>query len=328
MTNHDERQSVASIYDASRRDLKRAEKTYLRVVKKIVRPEVAEPYFTSRVKDRRSLIRKLAKDQGGSLRGWAEITDKVGVRVVCSTKRERKAVARALERHQWASCVREDKEAGTQKLEYTGIHVTVHDGDQVDSLGEPILCEIQVRTRAQDAWSVVSHKLTYKGLVKLPRRAKRVVWRLSVLPEIFDDEIHRMFKKRESMAEFRMAKALEYLDERYGEVLGEPGAGPGDLDIMSVLWKAYSAEEQASFQDLIEKYLSDNVQIPGEIRAHQPGVEGYMESRDWLSTQPEVIAILERGTNSEYMLAEAVAGTDLSDSIEKVCNSYGIYLPA
>ena len=323
----DARQSVAAIYDASEQALKDACADYKRAVVEIVGPVAGEHYVTTRVKTRRSLIRKLAKNGAGSLRGWSEITDKVGVRVICSTKRERKAAARALELHSWASCRREDKKAGTQKLEYTGIHVTVHGGEHLDSLGGPILCEIQVRTRAQDAWSVVSHKLTYKGFIKLPRGARRVVWRLSVLAEMFDDDIQRMFKKRESMPAFEMARALEYLDERYGQVLGEPGAGPGDLDIISVLWEAYTPEERASFSRLIETYLADHVDIPDQIRAHLPGAVGYMENRDWLSTQPEVLAILERACTNEHLLAAAVAGTELSDSVQKVCSSYGIYLP-
>lgn len=321
------RRSVASIYDASEEALKSACADYRRIVREVVKPVAGDHYVTSRIKTRRSLIRKLAKDGSSSMRSWSEITDKVGVRVICSTKRERKAAARALENHGWSSCTREDKRAGTRKLEYTGIHVTVHDRAHVDALGEPILCEVQVRTRAQDAWSVVSHRLTYKGLIKLPRGARRVVWRLSVLPEMFDDDIQRLFKKRESMPAFEMARALEYLDERYGAILGEPGAGPADLDIMAVLWSAYTPEDRASFSDLIEHYLADHAEICDQIRAHQPGAVGYMESRDWLSTQPEVLAILERGTNSEHSLAAAVVGTELSDSVEKVCAAYGIYLP-
>lgn len=327
MTGDEARQSVASVYDASEEALIAACNDYERLVSEIVKPVAGEHYVTSRVKTRRSLIRKLAKDGSGSLRGWGEITDKVGVRVICSTKRERKAAAQALEGFAWASCTREDKKAGTKKLEYTGIHITVHDGQRLDSLGGPILCEIQVRTRAQDAWSVVSHKLTYKGFIKLPRGARRVVWRLSVLAETFDDDIQRMFKKRESMPVYEMARALEYLDERLGEVLGEPGAGPGDLDIMGILWDAYTTDERADFSQLISKFLTDHHEIPDQIRAHQPGVAGYMESRDWLSTQPEVLAILERGTNNEFLLASAVSGSELSDSVHKVCDSYGIYLP-
>lgn len=328
MTSKDEtRQSIAAIYDASESALREACADYASIVGVIVKPVAGEHYVTSRVKARRSLIRKLAKDGGGSMRGWSEISDKVGVRVICSTKRERKAAARALEQHGWVACHREDKKAGTQKLEYTGIHLTVDDGEHKDSLGGAILCEVQVRTRAQDAWSVVSHKLTYKGFIKLPRSARRVVWRLSVLAEMFDDDIQRMFKKRESMPEYEIARALEYLDDKFGAMLGEPGAGPGDLDIMSVLWSAYTPDEQASFSTLISDYLAGHQGLSEQIRSHQPGETGYMESRDWLSTQPEVLAVLERASSNEYLLAEAVAGTELADAVYKACSAYGIHLP-
>lgn len=325
--NADPRRSVAQVYDASKPALDAALKAYNAQVCTLVAPVAGEHYVVGRVKTRRSLIRKLAKDGSEVLRGWNEITDKVGLRVIVSTKRDRKAVARVLEQHGWTSCAREDKRARTKMLEYTGVHVTVHDGCQVDSQGGPILCEIQIRTRAQDAWSVVSHKLTYKGLIKLPSSAERVVWRLSVLAEIFDDDIQRMFKKRESMPAFEMARALEYLDDKYGEVLGEPGQGPGDLDIMSVLWEAYSPEERANFRDLIDSFLADHSDLSSQIVERQPGSAAYMESRDWLSTQPEVIAILERAMANEHMLAHAASGSELDDSIHKLCGSYGIYLP-
>ncbi|MET2012367.1 RelA/SpoT domain-containing protein [Microbacterium chocolatum] len=319
--------STADVYTASKPSLDQALKVYTKRIRKIVAPVAGEHYVTGRVKARRSLIRKLAKDGHGSLRSWEEITDKVGVRVICSTKRDRKAAARALERHGWASKRRENKKADAQSLAYTGVHVTVHDGKQIDSEGLPILCEIQVRTRAQDAWSVVSHKLTYKGLIDLPTRFKRVVWRLTVLTEIFDDDIQRMFKKRESLPAYEVARAVEYLDDQYEALLGEPGGAPDDLDIMNVLWRAYSEEEQSNFSRLIADFIANTADLAERLRSHQPGQPGYMDSRDWMFTQPEVLSVLERGSNNEHMLVHVAAGTDLADSITKTCAAYGIVLP-
>jgi ppGpp synthetase/RelA/SpoT-type nucleotidyltranferase len=318
--------STADIYSASKPALDSALVAYELAVKSIVKPVAGEHYVSGRVKAKRSLIRKLAKDGNGSLRSWEQITDKVGVRVICSTKRDRKAAAAALQRHGWAKCEREDKRAKTQGLAYTGVHVTVHDGVQRDSEGLPILCEVQIRTRAQDAWSVVSHKLTYKGLIDLPKKFQRVVWRLTVLTEIFDDDIQRMFKKRESLPAYEVARAVEYLDDKYETLLGEPGGAVDDLDIMTVLWNAYTNEERSRFSDLIASFVERTPGLKGKLRAHQPGEPGYMDSRDWLFTQPEVLAVLERGVNNEHLLMHAVANTDLLDVVVKTCAAYGIVL--
>lgn len=319
--------SSADIYTASKPALDEALVAYETVVRGVVGPVAGEHYVTGRVKAKRSLIRKLAKDGNGSLRSWEQITDKVGVRVICSTKRDRKAAAAALERHDWAECRREDKKAKKQGLAYTGVHITVHDGTHLDSEHLPIFCEIQVRTRAQDAWSVVSHKLTYKGLVDLPQKLQRVVWRLTVLTEIFDDDIQRMFKKRESLPAYEVARAIEYLDDKYETLLGEPGGVSDDLDIMKVLWNAYTEEERSRFSEIITSFLDDHSELPSQLRDRQPGQPGYMDSRDWLFTQPEVLAVLERGTRNEHMLVHAVADTDLAEVITKTCASVGIVLP-
>ena len=62
MTSKDEtRQSIAAIYDASESALREACADYASIVGVIVKPVAGEHYVTSRVKARRSLIRKLAK---------------------------------------------------------------------------------------------------------------------------------------------------------------------------------------------------------------------------------------------------------------------------
>ena len=318
--------TVAEIYAQSEDSLNEALKVYKKAVKRIVRPTAGEHYVTGRVKAKRSLIRKLSKDGDGSRRSWDQITDKVGIRVVCSTKRERDATAKALERYGWESCDREDKRPGEQQLQYSGIHLTVSDGRQRDAAGGAILCEIQVRTRAQDAWSVVSHKLTYKGVVALPSKFKRVVWRATVLTEIFDDDIQRMFKKRESLPAYDVARAVEYLDQEFETLLGEPGGEVQDLDIMNVLWNAYTPEERGRFTELIDEFLDTETDLRRVILDHQPGQGAYLDSHDWLYTQPEVLAVLERGKRNEHMLLHAVENTDLDQIVVRTCDAYGIVL--
>lgn len=305
--------------------LEEANSKYRRLVRAIVGPVAGEHYVTSRVKTARSLIRKLSKTPGVS-REWGSITDKVGVRVVCSTKRDCKAARRALEAHGWESCVTEVKTGKADKLFYAGTHVTVDDGVSKDSLGGAILCEVQIRTRSQDAWSVVSHKLLYKGLVKPPRRVVRVINRLTAVVEIFDDEVQRMFKKRESLPAYELARAVEYLDDRYEALLGEPGGAPTDLDIITVLWAAYEESERARFAELIGEYLDEEPDLGVRLREHQPNSASYVDSRDWLSTQPEVIAVLERAKHRESLLVDAIRDTDLEDIVRKTCSAFNIVL--
>lgn len=307
--------------------LQEANKSYCELVQAIVGPVAGEHYVTSRVKAPRSLIRKLNKT-AGVVREWESITDKVGVRVICSTKRDSKAARRALEAYGWTSCETEVKSGDVDKLFYAGTHVTVDDGVSKDAVGGPILCEVQIRTRSQDAWSVVSHKLLYKGLIKPPRRITRVINRLTAVVEIFDDEVQRMFKKRESLPAYELARAVEYLDDRYEALIGEPGGAPTDLEIITILWGAYAEDEKPRFVELIDSYLNEASGLSEQLRKHQPGSDSYADSRDWLSTQPEVLAVLERATHRESLLVDAVRDTDLEDIVRKTCDSYHIVLDA
>lgn len=325
MTDPREIQSPARIYADSRAALDAAELTYQDLVKKIVKQVAGEHYVTSRVKSARSLIRKLSKDPS-AVREWASITDKVGVRVICSTKRDCKAARQALESYEWAQCETEKKTGAVDRLFYAGVHLTVHDGVATDSVSGPILCEIQLRTRSQDAWSVVSHKLLYKGMVDPPYRVQRVIHRLAAVVEIFDDEVQRMFKKRERMPAYELARAVEYLDDRFEAVLGEPGGAPTDLSIISVLWNAYTAEERLRFAELIDDYIQRTPELRTCVQSHQPDNDAYIDGRDWLWTQPEVLAVLERAGSREALLAHAISGTDLEEVVRKTCDSIGVIL--
>lgn len=284
-------------------------------------------YIAGRVKSARSLIRKLRRNPSEP-REWTSITDKVGLRVICSTKRDCKRIDAAIAAEGWRVVDRERKSGQHDQLYYPGIHYLVDDGVSRDHLGEPILCEVQVRTRAQDAWSVVSHKLLYKGVIDPPRRMKRVINRLTVVVEMFDDEVQRMFKRREKLPMYRTALALEFLEDQFEEIVGEPSDGPADLDVMNIILNAYSGEDRNNFSAIVAQYCEANLNtLRTQISAHQPGSHDYMDARDWLFTQPEIIAILERAQNREYLLQSAIEGTDLEESVRKACSAVGVVLP-
>lgn len=320
-------EDASTTYLRAKPKLDDALEQYKKELSRVVRPVAGEHYVTGRVKTARSLIRKLRKDPS-SPRGWVSINDKVGLRVICSTRRDLKRVDRAIRDHTWEIVDRDRKDGDSNTLYYPGIHYLVNNGASRDHLSEPIVCEIQLRTRAQDAWSVVSHKLLYKGVIEPPRRMKRVINRLTVVVEMFDDEVHRMFKRRESLPMYASAVALEFLEDRFEEIIGEPSDGPADLDIMNIILTAYPPTERGDFAHHVGRYCKENLSdLRMQILSHQPGSLGYSESRDWLFTQPEVIAILERAQHREHMLVHAIEGTDLEESVRKACSAVGIVLP-
>ncbi|MCA1982972.1 RelA/SpoT domain-containing protein [Nocardioides nematodiphilus] len=317
----------AATYKAAKPFLDAALEHYQGTVATLLKGQVPEHYVIGRVKTARSLIRKL-RERPNEPRTWDSITDKVGVRVICTSRMDCDAATQLISDGPWTVLKTERKTGKHDKLFYPGIHVEIQSGNAVDHAGSRITCEVQIRTRAQDAWAVASHKLTYKGAVVPPKRMRRLVDRLTVFVEVFDDEIHRLFKKRGKLPMYVEAVALEKLEETYERLSGEPAEGAKDLSIVAILMAAYDDSEKLAVTDLVDQYCGSTAGIAEVIQAHSYNAEGYRDQADWLFTQPEVLLVLERARAKPYLLLNAVANTDLEDVVRATAISAGTPLPA
>lgn len=315
-------------YRAARPALDAALDHYLGKIKVLLREGgLPEHYVIGRVKTPRSLIRKL-RESPTNPRSWASITDKVGVRVICTTKADCKQAVALIEAGPWSVLGVERKKGNHDRLFYPGIHVEIHDTDLVDHTSAPICCEVQVRTRAQDAWAVASHKLIYKGAITPPKKMRRLVDRLTIFIEVFDDEIHRLYKLRRKIPLYDEALALEHLETAYEICTGQPQEGVKDLSVISQLMSAYSETERKEFSQIIDAFCRDAPQTPQLIAEHSHASPTYQDSQDWLFTQPEVLIVLERAVAKPFLLLDAVTDTDLEDAVRAVCVSAGTPLPS
>lgn len=312
------------LYREARPHLKKATKHYAKTVSRLLRGEVPDYYVTKRVKTARSVVRKLREDPLNP-RAWDSITDLAGVRVICSTKSDCKRADRLICDGPWVIRKRERMKGKYNRLFYPGIHIEVVDASQVDHRSDPITCEIQIRTRAQDAWAVASHKLSYKGAVKPPPKMRRLIDRLTILVEVFDDEVQRLFKKRARLPMYREAILLEFLENRYEDLSGNPAEGVKDLSIINVLLVAYGDDEPA--QQLVDEFCDAHVGLSELIGKHSVTSETYQDRADWLYTQPEVLLVLERASSKAHRLSAAIEHTDLEDVVRRTCTSAGVVLP-
>lgn len=313
------------LYRAAKPHLDAALESYLTEVRAVVDATVSDALVHGRVKSARSLIRKLRKDPSNP-RTWESISDKVGIRVICATRADCKAVDGAL-RSRWPDSDREVKKGAVDRLYYPGIHLSVTEEGFHDHEGSSLPCEIQIRTRAQDAWSVVSHKLLYKGVIEPPARMQRMIHRLTVVVEMFDDDVHRLFRKRRRLPMYEAALTLEALEGEYEAVTGEPVDGSPDLSIVSTLLQAYESPSEAR-KAVADYCLSERDDVADLLLRHLPEADTYVDSRDWLFTQPEVLLVLERSNAKPFLLAHAIENTDLEDVVRKVCISAERPLPA
>lgn len=300
--------------------------TYHRTLEGLTVGNIGDHVLSGRVKTARSLIRKARADPT-SPRTWTSIQDKVGLRLICSTKEDVRQADRLIQGGSWAIVERSVKKGKQNQLFYPGIHFILSDASVQDDQGEEILVEVQLRTRAQDAWSVVSHKLLYKGLVQPPKKMQRVINRLTVLVELFDDEVQRMVRKRRNLPMYRPALALEALEHEYEELTGEVTPEASDVVLVNLLLSAYGTDE-IHFEALVRDFCQTNEEkLQLLLQEHAPDSTSYVDSRDWLYSQPEILAVLERACARPYLLANAISNTDFEDVIRKSCLSAGTVLP-
>lgn len=104
------------------------------------------------------------------------------------------------------------------QLGYLGTHLDVRAKDETldeqdrDSL-RGLAAEVQIHTKAQSAWAVVSHELLYKSPQELSPDIQRGITRLVALVELFDAEITRFRQAIESDPDFKDMAVLSPLDD-------------------------------------------------------------------------------------------------------------------
>jgi ppGpp synthetase/RelA/SpoT-type nucleotidyltranferase len=158
----------------------------------------------NRIKKMESFLDKLERktDSPESIDPFTEVTDIVGLRVVCLFLSDIKKVGEII-RRDFDVKAEDNKIVGgdVSSFGYMSHHFVAAIGK---SCAGPrynglhgMLFEIQVRTIAMDAWAAISHHLSYKSDVDVPAELKRDFHALSGLFYVADSHFEMFFKQRE-----------------------------------------------------------------------------------------------------------------------------------
>jgi putative GTP pyrophosphokinase len=146
--------------------------------------------------------RKTSEQKGAKVDPFAEISDIVGLRVVCLFLSDIGRVGEVIKKH--FDILAEDNKidgADVSSFGYMSVHFVAnlkssYSGPRYDGLvGLPL--EIQVRTIAMDAWATISHYLSYKSAIDVPSEMRRDFYALSGLFYVADSHFEMFFKGRE-----------------------------------------------------------------------------------------------------------------------------------
>lgn len=266
---------------------------------------------------------------------WVQITDKVGARIIVGNIHDLIRLRQALEAPLAADLeVRQivDKadQAPEDSLHYPGIHAQVTVPGIQTSDGEAIEAELQMRTRAQDLWAVVSHKLDYKGTVKPDRATRRRILRLSVFSEMFDQEVGIAMNELAADPAYATARFLQVAEAEYLRFVGEPGNDPLSLEVIEVLRCAIATDQDPdAYSEELREFVDRHEDKLQKVYAtYGLFTDWAQEPTYWLFSQPESTIVFHLIETRPVALSSAVRGTELESVTAKLFAAWGRSMPA
>lgn len=262
---------------------------------------------------------------------WRAITDKLGGRVIVKTLDDLDRVRQAFEADDppfpvlWI----EDKSEGADvgELFYPGVHVQVQVPGAHTSEGEVIECELQIRTKAQDLWSVPSHEVVYKGVIKPSKQTERRILRLSVLTEMFDEEVRLAMHEVAADPSYKHAVLLRASESLYLTFVAEPGEDELSLEVLRIIEPAMP-DDVADYPARLRQFVDINRdKLKNVFDTYGIYSDFASQHAYWLFGQPEALVVLERISSAPQTLAESVSESEIQDVVKHLFAAWGAPMP-
>lgn len=270
------REKTKQLYERHRAQYEIAQTRISRKIRNLITRNNLNAALRMRVKSFDSYFNKILRFYNAGRRDNIKIQDMIGIRVVCSFLGELDVIKRLLIEHFNVIEV-ESKGAkhSFREFGYDSIHLLIQLPE--DTITNPIphcagVCEVQLRTKLQDAWAEVEHELIYKSDYSLlNEHLKRKLAALNasltlsdiIFQEIRDyqkDRRQRDEKRRESIKDkidaiesISRIDSLDLLDERQKEVLErDDDVYNGTLDRM--IYDALEAHSKQEYDKALKIY--------------------------------------------------------------------------
>lgn len=211
------------------------------------------------------------------------------------------------------------------ELGYSGIHLQArlytHDVPRDRLYLRNLDFEIQVHTKAQNAWSTVSHAMTYKPAGEGSRSVESKIYRAIALVSLFDEQIAEARAEMLRDPGYHPAVMLETLHREFLDWLEEPTDDALSLRVLEVVQRAYAPADD--FTSIIETYVRSNRQrLDGIFATYRD-----LDDEPLLLFQPEVVAIAERLQNAPNVLVMHWQQSGLPyEMLDEVATALGLAL--
>jgi ppGpp synthetase/RelA/SpoT-type nucleotidyltranferase len=317
---------IAEAYAAERDNYKRLGELIASRLEDDLKALHMEVIVQTRAKDVPSFVKKALRK--GYADPLAQIGDKAGVRVIVHYSEDVPRVEEAIGR----SCEILERDSKLDALDfnefgYLGVHLAVKPKPEILAAGDEDLAdlkaEIQIHTKAQSAWAVVSHDLLYKTPLEIPSDLKRTIVRLVALIELFDSEVARFQQQLREHPDFKEMQILEPLDDLLVEFTDRRPDRALSAIVVPPLVRLHGGEPNEVVDNVVRPFVDEHRVQLDEI--YKQYADDYRATP--LLYQPEALLVFASLECDPYQLREAWPSDQLPlDLLDGMAAIWGIDL--
>lgn len=284
------------------------------------------PEVTFRTKELLSIIKKVKKNSSIPNYSINDLTDKLGLRIICSFQEELKLIDTFLRKYFTIKKAEYKKEnLDFNKLDYVSNHYDVTLNCQTKEFKkftelQSYVFEIQVRTLNQHSWSNTAHTLSYKQEEGLPPNLKRKLYRLLSLYEIADDEfsaVNNALKENKNNLVYNLLRKLEGKFYKFARIDFDREIS---LKVISILLSYLNNEsQQHTLIHEITNFINTNEDAIQNI--FDENRQRYFEVL--FLTQPEIFIVWYMLINNKYQLQDNWENDFDSEDLEQIQTLWG-----
>lgn len=276
--------------------------------------------FDGRIKSYWSVLGKLKNPDKPKV--WDQLGDLVAFKAVFPTLEQVEEFSDWLLKHDRWNPDLEDKKCLPAELGYTSKQFDLCSENICDSSGKPLKIEVQVRTLAVDAWYVLDHRLLYKSFVDLDNVMRRKLNRLTVLTELFDEEVRAVVEHRNSAPEYGRDRLYEALLACSITLTNRRSATTRPSGLLDTLLDVEQDDPDELIPLAQEFVHSHEPTLATIFAAHLPMSDTYVESYDWLYQEPEAVLIALLATTRPRELKARVKSSNYATEINEMMGEF------
>ena len=282
--------------------------------------------YSARAKDLRSFHKKIIEKKYTA--PWEQVTDKAGVRVIAECPRDVDRMHDLiLQKFGGRVLGVEDKRftARPESFGYSGVHLQVE--TTIDGVARE--CEVQLRTGAQDLWSVMSHRLLYKPFVQLPNEMQHAAYRLGALVELFDEEVQRLIERETISRDDPALRLVSLAEGAFLTVAHSPSNRTLSLQFVQPIIEAFTSEEILHYDSLLDAFMrAEGAALKDLYAEYGPHSAVAYLPEYILFGQAESILLIERLSSQPHRLSDTWAREGLPRKyLEVLADAAGYSLP-